>query len=79
MTDKPRPRVRTREPFRAQGVIRFEMPEHALPAEHRARLLWRVVETQDLSAFTRDAKAVEGRQGRAEELAANGLLPEAPA
>ena len=58
------PRIRTREPVREQGVIRFEMPEDVLPPDHTARLLWRVVETLDLSAFERDAKAVEGRQGR---------------
>jgi transposase len=46
-------------------MIRFEMPEDTLPAGHRARLLWRVVETLDLSAFTAAARAVEGRQGRA--------------
>jgi hypothetical protein len=45
-------------------VIRFEMPEDVLPPDHTARLLWRVVETLDLSAVDRDAKAVEGRQGR---------------
>jgi transposase len=59
------PRVRVREPFRGQGVIRFELPEDSLPPEHRARLLWRVVETLDLSRFTSEARAVEGRQGRA--------------
>lgn len=58
------PRIRTREPVREQGVIRFEMPEDVLPPDHTARLLWRVVETLDLSGFDRDAKAVEGRQGR---------------
>jgi transposase len=58
------PRVRTREPFRGQGVIRFEMPEDTLAETHTARVLWRVVETLDLSAFTVGAKAVEGRQGR---------------
>ena len=63
-TTKP-PHVRTKEPFRRQGVIRFEMPEDTLPDNHRARLLWRIVETLDLSAFTAGAKAVEGRQGRA--------------
>ena len=57
-------RVRTREPFRRQGVMRFEMPEDALPEDHRARLLWRVIETLDLSAFTARAKSVEGRAGR---------------
>jgi transposase len=56
--------VRTREPVREQGVIRFEMPEDVLPLEHPARVLWRVVETLDLSAFLGDAKAVEGHQGR---------------
>jgi transposase len=65
VTDIKRPQVRTREPFRRQAVIRFEMPEDTLPKDHRARLLWRIVETLDLSLFTKDAKAVEGRQGRA--------------
>jgi transposase len=58
------PRIRTREPVREQGVIRFEMPEDVLPPDHTARLLWRVIERLDLSAFDRDAKAIEGRQGR---------------
>lgn len=57
-------RVRTREPFRAQGVMRFDIPEDALAADHRARLLWRVVETLDLAAFTTGAKAVDGHVGR---------------
>jgi transposase len=64
MSEAKPPRVRTKEPMRRQAVIRFEMPEDTLPADHRARLLWRVVETLDLSAFTTRAKAVEGRQGR---------------
>ena len=57
-------RVRTREPFRGQGVMRFEIPDDALPADHRARLVWRVVGTLDLSAFTEAAKSVEGHAGR---------------
>lgn len=64
MTDTKRPQVRTREPFRRQAVMRFEMPEDTLPETHTARVLWRIVETLDLSAFTARAKAVEGRQGR---------------
>ena len=44
--------------------MRFEMPEDTLPEDHRARLLWRVVETLDLSRFTAGAKAVEGQAGR---------------
>jgi transposase len=44
--------------------MRFAIPEDQLPDDHRARRLWKVVETLDLSAFTAGAKAVEGRQGR---------------
>lgn len=44
--------------------MRFEIPEDSLAEDHRARLLWRVVETLDLSAFTANAKALEGVQGR---------------
>lgn len=52
------------EPMRSQGVIRFEMPEDTLPPDHRARLIWRVLQTLDLSGFSARAKAVEGRAGR---------------
>ncbi len=44
--------------------MRFEIPEDSLAEDHRARLLWRVVETLDLSAFTAGAKSVEGNAGR---------------
>jgi transposase len=44
--------------------MRFEIPDDSLPEDHRARLVWKVVETLDLSAFTAEARAVEGRQGR---------------
>ena len=57
-------KVRTVEPERRQGVIRFEMPEDTLPAQHRARVLWAVTGELDLSGFTRHAKAVDGRAGR---------------
>jgi len=57
-------RVRTAEPVREQGVFRWEIPDDALSADHPARLLWRVLGTVDLSGFLRDAKAVEGKQGR---------------
>lgn len=57
-------KVRTREPVREQGIFRWEMPEDALPDDHRARLFWHVVGTLDLSGFVRDAKAVEGHAGR---------------
>lgn len=55
---------RTVEPHRRQGVIRFEMPEDTLPVGHPARVLWDVVGTLDVSAFLRDAKAVDGTAGR---------------
>jgi transposase len=64
MSDKTRARVRTKEPFRGQAVIRFEMPEDTMPDNHVARVLWRVVATLDVSAFTAQAKAVEGHAGR---------------
>jgi transposase len=57
-------KVRTSEPQRAQGVIRFEIPEEALPADHRARLLWGIVSQLELSSFLKEAKAFEGHQGR---------------
>lgn len=57
-------KIRTSEPQRAQGVIRFEVPEETLPAEHRARLLWGIVSQLDLSSFLTGAKAFEGHQGR---------------
>jgi len=42
----------------------FQIPEDVLPEDHRVRLLWRVVETLDLSAYTAGAKAVDGHVGR---------------
>jgi transposase len=57
-------KIRTSEPQRAQGVIRFEIPEETLPADHPARLLWRIVEKLELSGFLVEAKAFEGQQGR---------------
>jgi transposase len=57
-------KLRMREPFRGQAVMRFEIPDDELPADHRARLLWQVVETLELGAFSAGAKAVEGHAGR---------------
>lgn len=42
----------------------FEVLEDVLPEDHRARLLWRVVETLDLSEFVRGRKSVKGHAGR---------------
>jgi transposase len=57
-------RVRTREPVREQAEFVFQVPEDALPANHVARLLWRVVEKLDVSPFVATAKSVEGHPGR---------------
>ena len=62
--NRPKGTPRIAEPQRRQGVIRFEMPEDALPPTHRARVLWSVVETMDLSAFLDGVKAIEGGPGR---------------
>src|SRR5262245_18626939 len=57
-------RVRFDEPVREQSVMRFEMPDDALPPEHPARVLWHLLGRLDLSAFAKDAKAVDGHAGR---------------
>lgn len=59
-----RGRVRTAEPERRQGEIRFEMPGERLAVDHPARLLARVIEQLDLTALSEKAKVVEGRAGR---------------
>ena len=59
------PQVRTREPVRGQMTMRIELPDDWIPQNHRARMLWRVLARQELSAFTEGAKAVEGHPGRA--------------
>jgi transposase len=50
--------------MRTQGRMCFEVLEDVLSSEHRARLLWRVVETLDLRAFLSGRKAVRGGAGR---------------
>ena len=63
MTERtPKPRVV--EPSRRQGVMRFEMPEDVVPADHPVRVMDRVVGTLDLTGFTAEAKAFEGEAGR---------------
>lgn len=53
------------EPQRTQGEIRFEVPQDALPPSHAARLLWELLGTLDLSAFSAECASVEGKAGRA--------------
>lgn len=55
---------RIEEPQRAQGEIRFEIPDDALGQAHRARTLWTVLGTVDLKAFGAGCESVEGRAGR---------------
>lgn len=50
--------------MRKGGCLIIEVPEGALPMDHPARLLWRVVGTLDLSTLLARAKAVEGSRGR---------------
>jgi transposase len=52
------------EPQRAQSEIRFEVPEDALPPSHSARVLWDVLATLDLTAFSAGCASVEGKAGR---------------
>lgn len=59
-----KPKHRTTDPERSQGVIRFEIPDEALGPDHPARALWRVLGSLDLSGFLGDARSVEGRAGR---------------
>ncbi len=42
----------------------FAAPDDAIALDHPARVLSRVIETLDLSAFTENSKAVEGGAGR---------------
>ena len=57
-------KVRTTEPFRAQGMMRWEFPEDLIGVDHPARAIWAVLGTLNLSPFTAEAKAVEGQVGR---------------
>jgi len=56
--------VRTREPVREQARMCFEVLEDVIGADHRARLLWRVAETLDLSGFLAKRRAFKGGAGR---------------
>ena len=64
MTQSHQPRSRIVEPQRTQGEIRFEIPDEMISAEHPARLLWNVLGTLDLAAFSATCAAVEGKAGR---------------
>lgn len=52
------------EPQRAQGEMRFEIPDDLVPPFHPARILWTVLGTLDLAAFGEACESVEGKAGR---------------
>lgn len=59
-----RGKPRIEEPQRAQGEMRFEIPDDAVPEGHEARTLWNVLGTLDLAAFGAQSASVEGKAGR---------------
>jgi transposase len=57
-------RVRVKRPERRQIEWQPWSLDQLLPADHRARVVWRYVESLDLSAFYEIIEAVEGGAGR---------------
>lgn len=57
-----KPRLETAN--RQQVAMRYAALEELLPEDHRARLVWAVVESYDLSQFYARIEAVEGEAGR---------------
>ena len=55
---------RVEEPARSQGEIRFEIPDDTIAPSHPARVLWNMLGTLNLSAFSRECSSVEGAAGR---------------
>lgn len=56
--------VRLRTPDRSQVLIKMESAEDLIKDDHCVRLVWRLVETLDLSAFYEPIKARQGVRGR---------------
>lgn len=63
-TDAVPGEVRLRRPDRSQMVMALRSPDDLIPEGHRARLIWRVVQALDLSAFHAPIKARAGACGR---------------
>ena len=63
-TPAPAAAVRLRLPERAQVEMTFACADDLIGPDHPARLVWDVVCTWDLSAFTAAAKARDGVGGR---------------
>lgn len=56
--------MRLRVPERMQSEIKFECLDALLAQNHQARIIWRVVESLDITAFYTPIKALEGHVGR---------------
>ena len=56
--------VRLRRPDRSQMEMVVQCPDELIPQNHEARTIWRVCESQDLSAFCEPIKARDGVSGR---------------
>ena len=59
-----KPQVRTTEPVRVDGIMRFEYTEELIPSDHAARAIWEILGVLNLAPFTDDSKSVEGHSGR---------------
>jgi len=56
--------LRLRTPDRSQVMMSVQSPDELIPADHPARLVWRVVQAMDLSDFCTQIKARDGVCGR---------------
>ncbi len=61
-------KVRTREPDRKQGLLFMQMPWTDVPETDPVRVLARVIDKMDLTAFLAKAKSLEGTAGTANEV-----------
>ena len=57
-------RARVQRPERAQVEWKPVALDQFLPSDHRARVVWRYVESLDLSSLYEEIRAVEGKAGR---------------
>lgn len=62
--NKDVPAVRLREPDRSQMQMIVQSPDELIPQDHEARVIWRVCQAQDWSAFCEPIKARQGVCGR---------------
>lgn len=61
--ERPQGAVRMVKPSRDQATFQVIDLDQQLPADHLARLVWRFVETLDLSPLQDGVRAREGRAG----------------